>query len=318
MSDMKKKLKISSTAYRVLLLLYKLNEKSRTVDELNDIFLEDPAIARLFSKDVILKYISTLRIAGYDIAKPKTSNKYCYVLNKAPVQIELSEKELDALALLKSYIKGFHQKKILKNYFSFIEKIKRYMSEEQVEKLKEQFLFRQEKDIEILNNFNEYADLIKKIEQYIYERQRVEIKYKLPEEGKKSIISQFQRIKYGFNSVSVIFYDLTLNQINSVKINRIKNLKQLPSILEERKTLSPVMFNLKGKLAKVYRPYEREKITDNNSKSGEITVTAYSDDIESLLQRLLKYGKNCEVLYPKLVRNKMANLIKNMLDNYKI
>ena len=56
---MEKKLKISSTAYRVLLLLSKLNEDEYNVNDLNNIFLKNSYIARLFSKDVILKYIST-------------------------------------------------------------------------------------------------------------------------------------------------------------------------------------------------------------------------------------------------------------------
>ncbi len=316
MSKMKKKLKISSTAYRVLLLLCRLNEKSRTVDELNDIFSEDPDVARFFSKDVILKYISTLRTAGYDIAKPKASNKYSYTLNKAPIQIEFSEEELNTLTLLKSYIEGFQQKKFVKNYSSFIEKIKRYMPEDQAEILNEQFLLGQEKDSEIFNKFNEHADLIKKIEQYIYEKQRVEISYQLPGKEEKLITAQLQKIKYDIDGASVISYDLASNRINFVKINCIKNLKQLPSISGGKQSISPVIFKLKDKLAKVYRSYEGEKTTEPDSKSGEITVTAYSDDIESLLQRLLKYGENCEVIYPKLARNKTADLIKAALHNY--
>ena len=78
----------------------------------------------------------------------------------------------------------------------------------------------------------------------------------------------------------------------------------------------PVVFKLRGRLAKVYRLYEREKFSEQDKKLKEVTVTSYSDDIDSLLMRILKYGENCEVLYPKQVRNKMANLIKLSLENY--
>jgi len=314
---MEKKLKISSTAYRVLLLLQKLNEKGQNVDELNNIFLKDPDVARFFSKDVILKYISTLRTAGYSISKPVASKNYCYKLNKAPAQINFSNEEIKTLAILGIYAQGLQQNKFVKHYFSFIEKLKRYMSEEQVQKLNEQFAFTQKKSSRILNSFAEYSELIKKIEQYISENQKVEIKY-LPhgEKQENLSITKLQKIKYEAKSVSVIYYDLVSNQMNSVKISELRNLKQLPSISEDKQTLCPVIFKLKGRLAKVYRPYEGEKVSELDKNIAEITVTAYSDDIDALLTRLLKYGEHCEILYPRQVRSKMIKLITTALRNY--
>ncbi len=316
-ADMGKKLKISSTAYRVLLLLQKLNEKKLSIDELNYIFSEDPDIARFFSKDVILKYISTLRMAGYKIEKPAASDNYRYVLNKAPIQIEFSEEEIKALALLRNYAYGLQQNKYVKNYCSFIEKLKRYISNDQVTKLKEQFKLKQ--NDEIINKFKKYSDLIKKIEQYISENQRVEIKYNsLEENAEKLVVTKLQRIKYEKNSVNIIYYDLIAGQTGSVNIEDIINIKQLPSISGKGQILCPVIFKLKGRLAKIYRPYEREKLGELDLKTNEITVTAYSEDVDALLQRLLKYGENCELLYPRQFRNKMMNLIKNTLENYQV
>ncbi|HSA07692.1 MAG TPA: WYL domain-containing protein [Candidatus Gastranaerophilales bacterium] len=314
---MEKRLKISSTAYRVLLLLQKLNEKNKNADELNELFLDDPDVERIFSKDVILKYISTLRLAGYDISRPSASNNYCYELNKAPVLIDFSDEEIRTLVLLKSYAEGFQQNKHIKNYYSFLEKIKRYMCKKQIEKLNEQITIQEKKDEQILNKFKNQSDLIKKIEQYLNENQNVEIKYKLPEEEKeKLIIVKLLKLKYKINEVAIIYCDLISNQMNCLKIDYISYIKQLPSISGEKQVLCSVIFKLKGKLAKTYRPYEGEKITVPSLKSHELTVTAYCDDIETLLKRLLKYGENCEVLYPKQIRNNMINTINNALKNY--
>jgi len=318
MSNMSRKLKISSTAYRVLLLLQKLNEKKLSTDRLNRIFSEDPYVARFFSKDVILKYISTLRMAGFSITKPSASNDYCYVLNKAPVQIDFSEEEIKTLRMLKSFAQSFQQKKFLTNYYSFVEKLKRYMNEEQIKKLNEEFAKKTENQEKIKDKFKDYGDLIKKIEQYIVENQRVEIKYRTKQDEQEKIaVTKLQKIKYHADSVKLLYYDLVSGQMNTIKINDITNIKQLPSISGEKQLLNPVIFKIKGRLAKAYRPYEKEKLTDPDLKTGEITVTSYTDDMEVLLRRLLKYGENCEVLYPKQVRNKMINFISRTLENYK-
>ncbi len=317
MPDMKKKLKISSTAYRVLLLLKKLNEKSLNISELNYIFSQDPEVARFFSKDVILKYISTLRTAGYDILKPTASDGYCYMLNKAPVEVDFSDQDIETLASLKNYALALQQNRFIKSYSSFIEKLKRYMPEQKYNRLKE--LIDSMQNDEIINKFKKYSDLIQKIEQYIAENQRVEIKYTLPEENsKKLVITKLYRFKYLANGVRIVYYDLMAGQVDSVKIEDITSIKQLPSISGEGQSLCPVVFRLKGKLAKTYRPYEREKVSEPDLKTGEITVTAYSEDIDSLLQRLFKYAENCELVYPKLMRIKMKNLILEALNNHKV
>ncbi len=314
-SDMGKKLKISSTAYRVLLLLLKLNEKNMSIDELNFVFSEEPEVARYFSKDVIVKYINTLRTAGYIIERPTASSNYRYVLKKAPVKINFSDEEITTLALLKNYSISLQQDKYIKNFNSFIEKLVRYMPQEQVTNLNEQL----EVKIydEIINKFREYSDLIKKIEQYIIENQRVELKYK-PDRGREEAfaLARLQKIKYEANNVKISYYDLVAGQNNSVNIADITHIRQLPSISGEGQALCPVIFKLRNKLAKVYRPYENEKISEISLKAGEITVTSYSEDIDFLLQRLLKYGENCELIYPKPIRNKMIKLIDSTLENY--
>ncbi len=53
------------------------------------------------------------------------------------------------------------------------------------------------------------------------------------------------------------------------------------------------------------------KIDDNTIK-----VTTYLDDKNLLLRRLLRYGDSCEVIYPNTVKHKIAETIKNTLENY--
>ena len=47
-----------------------------------------------------------------------------------------------------------------------------------------------------------------------------------------------------------------------------------------------------------------------------IKVHAYTDEKEHLIQRLLKYGCNCEVIFPKETRELMKQIIIDTLNNY--
>lgn len=315
---MEKKIKISATAYRVLLLLLHLNDGQGKIDCLNNIFSADQYTSRYFSKEVILKYISTLRTAGYDISKPTAANNYNYELNKSPVLIELSNDQIKNLAVMLYYAESLHQNKIIDNYNSFLKKIKKFITSNQVHLLNKEL----KKQLENLEagffKHAPYEELIKKIENFLAEKQRVSIKYKLPcHKNENNVVLELKNIKYDNKEVYVSGYNTITEQTHSIKLNHIVDIKQLPTKSQYNQILSPVTFKLKGKLAKIYRPYENEKIIPPDEKSNTITVTAYVDDKDMLIKRLLKYGENCEIIYPKHTQKDMSKIINQTLKNYK-
>lgn len=313
-----KKLKISSTAYRVLLLLLHLNKGQCNVDYLNSIFSSDEYISRYFSKDVILKYISTLRTAGYNISKPCHSNNYSYELNKSPVLMSLTEEQLKILASIDCYAESLHQNKLIDNYSSFLNKMKKFLPDKDgsvlVRELKKQ---RESLDDNFFRHAR-HAKLIKKIENFCAENRRVSVKYKPScDEEEQKIVLELKNIKYDPKEVYVSGYNPITGQIHSVKLGQIVDIKQLPAKTQYNHVLSPVVFKLKGQLAKIYRPYEHEKIEQQGENTATLTVTAYVDDYESLIRRLLKYGENCEILYPRYARDAMIKIINQSIKNYK-
>ncbi len=314
---MTKKLKVSSTAYRILLLLLHLNEDRFNVSQLNEIFSKDAQVARYFSKDVILKYISTLRVAGYKITKPCLSNKYTYELEKSPVLSNFNERQLKVLAIMDSYIKSLHQIKLIEKYQSFLKKLQKIIPDEQVQLLNKELLNQNENPEADYFRHEHYAELIKKIESLKKDKCRVSIKYKLSEEAEeKQVIFELKNIKYDKNEVYISGYSPVIGQTQLIKLGQIIDAKQLPTQSQYNQILSPVIFKLKGNLAKVYRPYENEKVVYSGEKSYSITVTAYIEDQDILLNRLLKYGDSCEVLYPKNTRDSMVKIIGKTLNNY--
>jgi len=315
---MEKKIKISATAYRVLLLLLQLNEGQGSIEHLNHIFSTDKYTARYFSKEVILKYISTLRIAGYEISKPTTVNNYNYELNKSPVLIELSNDQIKNLVVMLHYAESLHQNKIIDNYHSFLKKIRKFITANQVQILNKELKKQRENLKADFFIHARHEELIKKIEKFKTENQRLSIKYKLPcAKKEKQIVLELKNIKYDKQEVYIAGYNPITEQLHTIKLNQIVAIKQLPTKTQYNQILSPVIFELKGQLAKVYRLYENEKVSPSEENPNALTIMANTDDKDILIKRLLKYGENCKIIYPKHVQNEMIEIINQTLCKYK-
>ena len=315
---MKKQNKISSTAYRVLLLMELLNNKPYSMNDINDVFSEDPYIARTFSKEVILKYLSTIRLAGYEISKPSPSNNYTYSLKEAPVNILLTTENIKTLAFLENYVSGLYQTKLQKGFEQILNKIIRYFSKEQLNILNNERKMYKENKSQLCSEYINYEALIKKIEQFCIEGQKIQVKYRLPLENQTmQVVLDPLSIKYISKNVWISGYNTIIGEKQMLNLEYIEDIKQLPTKSKPNHVLSPVIFKLKGRLAKGYRPYEGEEISQIDENEGFIQILAYVDDKNQLMQRLLKYGDLCEILYPKYIREKMIKTIKSTLNNYK-
>ncbi|OGI18096.1 MAG: hypothetical protein A2287_08440 [Candidatus Melainabacteria bacterium RIFOXYA12_FULL_32_12] len=314
---MGKKTKISSTAYRVLFLMQLLNTNDCSIDYLNNTFSNDPNIARTFSKEVILKYIYTLRSAGYNVSKPNPANNHTYKLVKAPLTMRLNEQDIRTLIILEGYVSSLYQERLQKSFRSLVKKLSRYLSEEQITLLNS-IRKAQTNELQQLSlKYSQYTSLIQKFEQYCVEDQRVIVKYKFPiGDEEKQIILEPKSIKYDSKDVFISGYNSITGEKQLLHLNNIQEIKQLPVKSRYNYVLSPIIFKLKGRLAKGYRPYEDEKIAGTDPEAGTITIAAYVDDRNMLLQRLLKYGDYCEVIYPKAAREKTISLVQDALKNY--
>ena len=75
-----------------------------------------------------------------------------------------------------------------------------------------------------------------------------------------------------------------------------------------------VVFKLKDGLAKRYEARENESV--QQLSDGDIIVTNRNENEEQLISRLLRYDDKCEVLQPKVFREKFHDVLNDMLKNY--
>ena len=74
------------------------------------------------------------------------------------------------------------------------------------------------------------------------------------------------------------------------------------------------MFRVKGGLAKVYDLREGEQISETHKHKK--VILNYAEDRELLARRLLRYGKECEVLSPQEFRQYFVKLLDEMAAKY--
>jgi len=310
-----KSLKISSTAYRVMLILYLLNKDTNTLDELIEKLSNDAIVSRTFSKDVILKYINTLRYSGFEITRLRSQVIHIYQLKKAPILLNLTYDELKTAALVSNYVEELYQSNLSSFFNKAMEKISRFLTEEDLNIYNNH---KQDSKLDLKNIYKNYALLIELLEQYCIDKQTIQILYSSNDKQKQKITLEPECIEYKGKKVYIYGTNPVICHKQYIQLDYIKSIKQLPSKLRNINVDYQVTFKLSGKLAKSYRLYEKETIIEYKNIPPSIIVSATVSDINSVLLRLMRYGHYCEVLSPAHARNKMSEIINNLIKSYTI
>ncbi len=315
---MRNKSKISFTAYKVLLLMKILNEENLNLHEISQFFSNQKDVSTPLSKEVILKYLNTLKASGYKISKPASSNDYRYELLKAPYLINLSKDDLVTIIKLEYFIENLFLKELDNSLKNVLNKMDKFLPEESGEhyaEIKESLYEKNTFDLKIFD-YSEYEEMIHKFEVYCAEAQRIQITFKIPyEESEKTITLEPKELNYKENKVFISGYNPYNNEHQDINFQYITGTKQLPTKSKNTRSSSPVIFKLKGRLATTYTPYEGEKV--DKDQDDYIKVSTYTEEKNNLLKRLLRYGDDCEILYPIEIRETIKETISKTLNNYK-
>lgn len=313
MPKKQKNIKISSTAYRVLLILHLLNQGKYTLDELSNQLSNDENISRTFSKEVIIKYINTLRVCGFEINKSMQANVTYYELKKAPFLIKFEEDEIKTLAILQNHINYLYQPLLISSFNAAVEKISKYIPAQKHDLLEK---FRDLTLPDISDKYSHFANLIKQLEQLCVSRQSISVTY-CPLKGIcHKIVFEPEKIEYLNQKVYIYGYNPKIYHKQYLLLDYIQEIKQLPTIYNQINSATQVTFRLTGRVARAYRLYEGEEIIEKGNSPFYILVNSKVDDVNVLLHRLLRYGHFCEVITPVSARKKICEIIDDLRNNY--
>ncbi len=159
-------------------------------------------------------------------------------------------------------------------------------------------------------NDNVYKEKIELLQKYKDAKYTLKIFLR---SGKKYLLTP---LDFFWQNGKVYFYFIN----NEIKRKKMIALEKIVKIVPEEKIeyipeAKETIFELYGRLAKIYVLKENERIVDNFP--DRLVVANGSSDKEVLFRRLFRYDELCKVLFPKEDVEQFKKLIEKSLDNIK-
>lgn len=302
--------KIGDTSIRVIETLKLLSRQHVSIQDIILYFEQIDPQNRIYTNEVILKYINTLKVFGFKFIKEKDK----YVLLNAPPKFDFNELEIQGFYLTEKLADMFPEESVKREIHTLLQELEKKFNDNT------KLLAYNIKKPQVINlkfnfNYNKYKDTIKELEKYCSEKQKLKIMYKNNIRVKTSAIVEPNEIKYLGNEVYFNVYNPLSAQIHDIKLSDIEKIEQLPLKSNTVNILSNVTFKLIDRLAKTYILKEGERLLQINP-DGSIIIINQKEDRTLLLKRLMRYGENCEIISPKTLLEEMHQLIKSTLSNY--
>lgn len=305
---MKSPKKFSDTSTRVLETLKILAKDNASINDIIKHFEKIDPNNRIYTNEVILKYINTLKVFGLKFIKQKDK----YVLLNQPLQFDFTKKELETIYLLEKSVSLIPEERIQEETHKFLQELEKRFSEG-TKMLAHNVI--QPKMINLEFSYDKYAKEIKEYEKYCIEGQKLKIIYKDANKSDISIVAEPNEIRYKKHNVYLSIYNPLSAQIQDIDFDDIIEIKQLPLRTNPTNLLSTATFILKGPLAKSYTIHKEERLLQVKP-DGSIVLLNQKEDKTALLRRLMRYGANCEIISPKSLREEMIKMVDSTLKNY--
>jgi predicted DNA-binding transcriptional regulator YafY len=304
-SEQEERRQINVSAFRPIYLLRLLSQTNYIFfADLDTHFLNHPMIGRTVSRETINHYVNTLEMAQYQISRTEKFGHDVLKLRESPIEPVLTEEEMCLLSAVFDIL----AKGPLKSYYSDFNTLVNQ-------------LFRVPADYLPGNPFSDALPIIAKdaentpllecLERYCQEGQLLEISYETAKNGYVvKLIEPHQVICVGKQLYLVGNDPKTAKKIR-YEIKRIRSHKQYPTKNRNLSLKTTVVFKLTGRLAKSYRPYTGEVVSE---KDGCLLVDHATEEPEYLLKRLLKYGSLCEVISPDSACQQMLQMVQHLIS----
>ena len=293
------------TGLRILEILKILLNENLSKFDLMEKLKSISKVGAVYTREAFIKYFNTLEMLGFKIEKDKN----IYKLKNSVEQVTFTDFEK---ALFYSLIKestklhDVRKQDIFKNLISRMEKF----SVTPFDKNIIENCLLEEKYVQ---TDNVRANLLLTLKNLLIDGQMVKITYQRTKYIVEEIIVEIKEIQENRKNIFVICYCPSLSTNKKISIDAISSLVQLPSRTKGSEYCNTVIFRLYGRLATVYKLKPSEKVMDFNSHY--ITVSNASEDKDTLLRRLLKYGESCEIMKPQSVKEEFLTMTNEILKN---
>ncbi len=284
---------ILNSGLRIFDCIEILNSPKKSTREISNILLSKEIQADI---KAVSKYLDTLTMAGFKLSRTRNNIR----IIKTPFTISLNDNETKGYYIFQKLLENIlNDKKLKEELKSKLENICVPSS------VNTDFCCHYQPmntgSVMLLKNINHYLDC------EFHTPVLINFKH-------NRIRAVIQKIEYAFNGIFINCFNLVEAQDEKYEIGVIQSIEytHLPAFQFE-KAYYKTVFKLKGGLKKNYRPKEGERIT---YKDNEIFVTNNTENKEQLLMRLIKYGKNCEIIQPNKDKARIKELLCDLIGHF--
>lgn len=254
------------------------------------------------------KYLNAMKIFGIKVKK--SNNKYRMLSSLYKIKFNLED--LKSIALFKEALELMPEGKNKTNFEKFIHSLEiRY--DEGAQSLAE--IEDNTKNLHLTFAQAEMVEQIKQCEKYCQDNQKLEIIYKTDKGEELNLLCSPLEQIYQKRKIGLKVLGSNGTRIYEIPFENIISIKQLPLASSAQSIPTTVVYKIKNRLAKNYkiRDWERcEKI----EYDGSHIIVNKNEDLNLLLKRLMRYGRDCEIMSPKFLKDEMIERINSTLENY--
>ena len=293
--------------FKLLSLLYQGDTKAKDVVKL---FEDSGKHREPNSIHVSLcKYLNTLKIIGIRVEKHKDK----YEAYNLPYTYKFTREELETIQKFKQCSELILTGKSKEDFDKFIKALEiRY--DETTQKIAKKLNKNDILDFSFY--FKTMKEQISECEKYICDNQILDVQYRIKDGYEKRVTGKPLEIIYGKRNAFLKLYNHKDSQVYEIALKSINSIIQSPqkSGTQMAHTTS-IIFKLHGRLAENYQLKDNE-VCRGKDTAGNLIIVNQNEDVNILLHRLLRYGKNCTVCTPHAVKEQMKELLDKTIANY--
>ena len=253
------------------------------------------------------KYLNAMKIFGI---KVKKINKKYHMLSSI-YKIKFNSNDIKSINLLKEAADVLPEGKNKSCFESFIKSLEmRY--DESAQSLEQ--VTNTTKNLYLDFYHSEMVQQVKQCEKYCQDKQKLEIIFTNDKEEEINLLCSPLETTYQKRKICLKVLGNNGSRIYEIPIENIKSIKQLPVASSAQSIPTTVVYRIKNRLARNYKLRDWERL-DKIESDGSHVIVNKNEDLNIILQRLMRYGRECEILSPKFLKEEMIERINKTLEN---
>ena len=254
------------------------------------------------------KYLNAMKIFGI---KVKKINKKYHLLSSL-YKLKFNPDDIKSINILKEAGAVLPDGKNKTNFESFIRSLE--MRFDESAKSLEQIADNTQ-NLNLSFYHSEMSEQIKQCEKYCQDKQKLEIIYTNDKGEEINLLCSPLETIYKKRKICLKVMGNNGSRVYEIPVENIKSLKQLPVASSTQSIPTTVVYRIKNRLARNYKLRDWERLDKMESDGSNIIINK-DEDLNLLINRLMRYGRECEIISPKFLKEEMIERINKTLENY--